>query len=568
MYIFMNVLIILFIVGMAYWWGLQGFFSGFLHLVCVVAAGALAFALWEPIAQGLLMRGTAAHYAWCLGLILPFILLLLTLRLTLDRLVRKNMYFSLPVNRAGGGLCGAAAGYLTAGIAIIGLINLPWGINMGGYQPYQIRQGAAEGNLVEVNSAQAFWVSPEKGTASFFQTVSDKAFSSERPLSDYRPQPVVAAVVNRLRLDDEASIVALPETVSAERYYIEGAGKLKELGVDHGAVDSLLASQPSGGQLIAVQVDFSGAPVGTFDNDQALRIAPTQVQLWGHGGENPQFPLIPVGVTKMHDENPKLHIIEKPLEFFASTTGSSQYMWFYAAPAGFEPTVLLVRNTRLTLTPEDKSDELHTLASAMDYDPIIIIKDEEKITDVPTLQPMPGNVTNYVARTHQLTDALPQTFSPNFAQGQLNKDEEGRIIYARGVTVRKQTGFQNDKIAAKRVAIPQHQQAVRIELDRGGARSVLGAALAIAGVQVAYLEDSKGDQYFPIGYVWMKGDGSMQLQIDRDNPIRAAQDVPVRDMNEGDTMYLYYSVERGVTLTQFVATPQNIQKWLPELNLP
>ena len=45
----LNILVIVFILGMAYWWGIQGFFSGLLHCAVVITAGALALAIWEPL---------------------------------------------------------------------------------------------------------------------------------------------------------------------------------------------------------------------------------------------------------------------------------------------------------------------------------------------------------------------------------------------------------------------------------------------------------------------------------------------------------------------------------------
>ena len=44
-----NLLIVALIALIAYWWSSQGFVSGFLHLVCVICAGAFALALWEPL---------------------------------------------------------------------------------------------------------------------------------------------------------------------------------------------------------------------------------------------------------------------------------------------------------------------------------------------------------------------------------------------------------------------------------------------------------------------------------------------------------------------------------------
>ena len=48
------ILVIGFIGLIAYWWANQGLFSATIHFVCVLCAGALAFATWEPIV-GILM---------------------------------------------------------------------------------------------------------------------------------------------------------------------------------------------------------------------------------------------------------------------------------------------------------------------------------------------------------------------------------------------------------------------------------------------------------------------------------------------------------------------------------
>jgi hypothetical protein len=568
MFLFMNILILIFIAAMAYWWGVQGFFSAFLHLMCVIAAGALSFALWEPVTQGLLMRGTAAHYAWCLGLLLPFIVLLLAIRLTLDRLVRKNMFFSSASNYAGGGVCGALAAYLTAGITVLGLINLPWGISMGGYQPYTV-----SGNAVTENKPGSFWVSPEKGTAAFFTALSANALSSSSPMASFRPSPVVTAVVNRLRVDDEASIVALPQTVAAERYYVLSAGQAKEIGVSPETIDKLMESQPSGGQLIAVAVDFKGDPVGTFDNDQALRITPTQVQLWGTGGEDPNLPLLPVAVTKMHDEGKKMAFIGSPMDFVASITGNSQYLWFYAAPSAFEPKVLMVRNTRLYLQAEPSSDDRAFLASAMSVEPATVVDPGgSQVVDtssgVSVLGPMKGKVTSQVAKKYELTDMLPTLFSANFAVGSLEK-RDGAIVSCFGLTVRPPSGFPpTGETAVNKVSIPPHLQAVRVELEHGGAKSVLGAAIATANLQVAMLRDSNGTYYEPKGYAWYKADKSYEITFDMESRIRSAKDIPIGRVSDGDQFFLYYAVERGVTLEEFIASPQNSQDFIPPLQLP
>ena len=60
-----NLLCILLVGIIAYWWANQGLFSAIIHLLCVVTAGALAFAFWERLTLGLLLRGSWFDgYAW------------------------------------------------------------------------------------------------------------------------------------------------------------------------------------------------------------------------------------------------------------------------------------------------------------------------------------------------------------------------------------------------------------------------------------------------------------------------------------------------------------------------
>ena len=45
----LSVVVSLIVLLIAYWWASQGLFDAFIHFVCVVIAGALAFAFWEPV---------------------------------------------------------------------------------------------------------------------------------------------------------------------------------------------------------------------------------------------------------------------------------------------------------------------------------------------------------------------------------------------------------------------------------------------------------------------------------------------------------------------------------------
>src|SRR5690606_38186872 len=126
MTIVLNIVIILLVLLIAYWWANQGLFSAILHLLCVVVAGAVALAVWEPLTTGLLLRGNAFDdYAWGISLTGVFIITLLILRVTMDKTIPANVALPSWANLTFGFIVGAAAGILTMGMFIIGAGHIP-----------------------------------------------------------------------------------------------------------------------------------------------------------------------------------------------------------------------------------------------------------------------------------------------------------------------------------------------------------------------------------------------------------------------------------------------------------
>src|SRR5690606_3531927 len=110
-----------------------------LHLGLVIVSGAIALAVWEPMAYWLLNTSAhAAFNAWGVSLLAPFGVALLLLRFAVDKLVPKNMHFPDLANKIGGGVLGALAAVLTAGIVVMGVNFLPLGSRIAGYEPYTI----------------------------------------------------------------------------------------------------------------------------------------------------------------------------------------------------------------------------------------------------------------------------------------------------------------------------------------------------------------------------------------------------------------------------------------------
>jgi hypothetical protein len=80
-----DVIVIVMVIVIAYIWSARGFLSAFLHLLCVIAAGAIAFAVWEPMALWILGQqggqdGYALNLSWGVALGAPFVIALLGTR--------------------------------------------------------------------------------------------------------------------------------------------------------------------------------------------------------------------------------------------------------------------------------------------------------------------------------------------------------------------------------------------------------------------------------------------------------------------------------------------------------
>ncbi len=115
-----GLIVVAFILLIAYWWANQGFFSAILHCVCVIVAGALAFAFWEPVVLGYTLKGSSFdNYSWGMVLGLLFFLFLVIFRVASDILIPFDIPLPSLANTIGGGIFGFIAGVLTIGMASI-----------------------------------------------------------------------------------------------------------------------------------------------------------------------------------------------------------------------------------------------------------------------------------------------------------------------------------------------------------------------------------------------------------------------------------------------------------------
>jgi len=158
----------------AYWWGNQGVFDALLHLICVVAAGALALALWEPVTTGFLLTPALSEYAWGLSLGGLFLVLLAILRLVIDKLCTVRPRVARWADWTVGSMMGLCSGVLTMGVILIAVGHVATARELGGHDNWKRDPGSPTPVATNPYAPASLCMSI---TAGFYNMVSNGGFS-------------------------------------------------------------------------------------------------------------------------------------------------------------------------------------------------------------------------------------------------------------------------------------------------------------------------------------------------------------------------------------------------------
>lgn len=562
---FFNLLLIAFLIFMAYWWSLQGLYSALLHFGLVLVSGAVALAFWEHLAMGLIVRVTYP-FAWGMGLVLPFFLTLLITRVFLDSFAPRDPQIYPPLDYIGGAVFGFLGGYLAAGVLILGLGFMPLPASILDFQPKAVD---ATGQVTD-NPAGALWLRVDANTASFYSFLSSGAFSSERPLATHQPDLATQAALHRMGFDPQASVTAVPGTVEVTAAL---ACPSPVNYIDDRVGDLILKTaggqqvRTAGHKLVAVSTTWKAEPRGTYDTDQALRVYSSQIRLGAMGGKVDDPPVslhAPIGVTTTTGD------AAAPVRTFMafgddkaqvfSTTKTSYLTWIFLVPAEQKVEYLLVRHLRFEFAEEPKDDKA-ALAVAVGHLSGHIAATEDTPPAAPAVPATPegpktedkpgfrvGRSAGAIAESIAISDVLPQPFSQNYAAGFNIKDNflisgTGDIAAVEGLA---------RALAIDRIQVPSHQAAIRAKVGREQAQSLLGAAVSTAAaLNPVYLKDSAGENYNAVGYALVRSDRRQRVHLNLDAPLRSSKEIPVREMGPQDSLYLFFAVPKGVKLTGF-----------------
>jgi len=544
----LNIITVAFVLAMAYVWYTQGVFSAMVHLAVVIASGAIALAVWEPLTLGLLINWIP-EFAWTAGLIGPFFLLTMVLRTLSNKYIPQRMHQHGLVDLFGGAACGAAAGVIAGGFALIGVGMLKMPVAIAGMQPYTT---AIDGSIVESDSK--LWLPVDTWTVNFYNGLSQGAFGSSTPLATHQPQLDVQHWLLRMR-DESASIVATPETVSTVAMHTVDLSSVEMPGVVTAALSEAIEVDGAGGKLVTVDTTWSRSD-GAYDSDSYARIPQTHVRLSVEIDGQTQM-ISPVASSKVVDGARLLTPFDSDdaSEYALSTNDSIAFS--FVVPDDAEPQFLFIRKLRLEPPAVDESQpaEVHFAMLGEPY--LAPLEEEVEVVVEDTGIENPSWI--------ELTNDLPRMFGRSGAVGLSWAPDDATQVYSGHAEIPKGSDG-GPRTRVRGIYTPSLSEMVRVQLPVERAASFYGKARSSAKrLNDIAIMATNGAAFQATAWVLVSNGGDQEVHVDHTQPIRNGVNLPITKMGSGDTLYLYFLVDKGVTLNAFTSGGDTVDL---DLNIP
>jgi len=530
MSIVFNLLIVAIVLLIAYWWANQGAFSGFLHLLCVLAAATIAFAVWEPLSVWLLSLGGIRVYAWGIGLLAPFAVLLFVLRLASDKLVPNNLNFPTAVNYLVGGAFGAISGIVSVGIVLIGGGLLQGEAELMGHAGWS-RTSQSQGRPTA--PVQELWLPAHALTAGVFANLSAGAMAPEVGSASLGTrQPHLDRVAMGLARDGaqggKSAIAIAPDAVEL-------------LGTAFSPAMSLPATLGGSQPVYAVGLQFRQS---SFDFGEQFRMSASQVRLIGDAARGRTAPVAhPVAWTSAVAGGGRgFFAFDDVSNYVTSPPGQQQvdaWLLFRGNDLdGAPPRFLQVKGLRLPLPSIEPLDAGAMLTKVMGGGDL---RPPEFDSSLRTVSGSDLKVDNTFGQLQ---------LSRNELAGMRETDQyltEGKADFPSRSARRVSQGLK-----IKGIFEPEGTRVVQLNISRG--RSPIDiwdsetrqAAGADAGL---FLVDAEGRSYAPIGYFWKRrNEGEVEIMLDPIKGVRSIAGFPALGAASVDELHAIYRVGEQATL--------------------
>ena len=569
---------IVLVVALGYYWVTRGFFSALLHFACTLAAGAVAFAAWEPLSVLILNSTPTTGFlrflpglAWTAGLVLPFALSLIVFRVAMDQIVGGNIKVAPIVDYIGGGVFGGASAVLAVGILTIGLSFGRFSTTFLGYQPlvYNEDRSQGAGSLI---AGSGLWLPVDQIAAGVYGGLSKRAFFAGNPLGDYYPNLHRVGFAGRLTNADGAGRnVIRDEHFRVDRMYTVGNPQ------NGSPAGELLADMRS--PIAQPYTNIEGEPVGsgyllgtviTFTaeaKDEGSRgagqvvVSNGQLRLLVRDAEGQTQDVFPVAVISQASAGDNVFArwrFESEGDLIASVGGASQatMAFEFFVPSGATPEALYVRNTRVGV---DANPE-QAFAGVAQRDALVadgsILRGGQAGGD-PTSRYNTDNAASVgeddpsVRVTNRLGTILNVTTAK---RGLQINDNAGNIITGgEGQFTTREASRQSAPTEAslqvKEFGIAQGQSMVQVDVSDGRPASLLSdVARLLRADEPIRLIDTNGQAYDAVGYIYNDREG-LQVRYTPSAPMEGPGDAPALSTSRADQrLTLLFIVSEGVDI--------------------
>ena len=521
MIILFNVGIIGLVLLIGYWWANEGLFSSLLHLVCVITAGALAIALWEPITMALMSGGGFDNYAWGIVLVGIFSISLLVLRVICDKLIPANIQFPTWANVSIGGLTGSAAGIISIGICLIGSGFVQSTNEIMSYRGTG-RDENSRGEIARIGDP--IWIDVAQLTSKFFSILSVGTLHpdiSGAPLQQYNPN-----------IDELSTLV---------RDSFDGGKGQLSLAPDAAKATKVAVSQEG---MVVVQVTFN---TKAKDFGGQLILASSQVRLIGEAsGDNPPDIYYPMAwKQEVQDTGEQLFKFDDASHYATSVPGRAETgikFAFDTRDSSFIPKFIQIRGTRFDL-PKNNQIEL----SALDVRSYrgLQLTDEEILAN---RDPLGKDIQHLIAPTSKIRRLR---ISTNGIPGTIEIDEDFYFVQGTLSTQWTRQGV-SSALAIKGIRADQGTAIIQLDVSPGSNAAFEDLLPVISPDSAVVFIDDDGRKYEPIGY-YLGDDRRMQLTLTPGTPIHYMSELPMHLMtsSKSKSLTLIFQITEGVRLKEF-----------------
>jgi len=585
----MNLLIVALVLAIAYAWMIRGAFSSMIQLLCVIGAGAIAFAFWEKLAYLLVdlspVRGFFSFLesiAWGVSLVVPFVVALVLLRLLCDKLVPNNIKNATVVDYLFGGIFGLGTGVLCAGVLLIGIGSLRLSTQFLGYQPLWYSTDRARGDGVLVRSDR-LWIPADALTSRVFGMLSKGTMSTAEPLAKWYPELELVGFSTRVSPGDGSGRNAMrPDDFKVVSRYIVGnpngsdsiSDLLKDSSDNKPQKYLDINSEPiSKGYIAGYVIEFEPGAKERGKKGGQLVVSNGQFRLLAgdsSGHTVSIFPIATISESAKAGEFGRWRF-DAPDIFITSVGGKSRMpMGFeFVVPQGYSPIALFVKNVRV------KTDSLPDpveYAGVPQRDQIVrsgsILKGETSGRKLDTSTMVRIDPTGD-QRLIRKSDSISEMMGTQVARRGFTLDDDNLIVDGEGVfNIASEVGRKNaprgKKLRVSKYALTKGQLLLSVDV---GASSEIGFLSDAAGNapldKPLVLIDEQGNEYEAIGFEYTDSK-VFHARYTRGSTLSGIQDTPSLSRNDPSRkLSLLFVVSDGVKITHFAIGDTAIAQFVP-----